>query len=105
RRLLWQHRSEPALAVGSYHPLTSPPDVFAYLRRHAGTAFLVLLNFSSESRTWGDSHGCGKGRVVISTLDPDADHEVDKRIELRGDEGLLIRLKVSPPDHPRSNIG
>jgi len=30
---------------------------------------------------------------------------VDKRIELRGDEGLLIRLKVSPPDHPRSNIG
>src|SRR5690606_1940694 len=83
RRLLQLRRAEPALAVGGYQPLSSPDDMFVYLRRHQGTAFLVLINFASEPRTWEDRHGCGKGRALVSSLDVDVDREVEKKVELR----------------------
>lgn len=105
RRLLSLRRVEPALAIGGYQPCSSHEDLFVYLRRHGGTAFLVLLNFSSEARVWEDHYGCGAGRVLISTLESDSDREVENAIELRPDEGLLIRLYEPPPEHPRSNIG
>ena len=52
RRLLELRRSEPALRDGSYEAVNEDdPNVFAYLRKSAGSTVLVALNMSEKPHT------------------------------------------------------
>lgn len=52
RRLLALRKSEPALHDGSYQSINNDdPNVFAFLRRSAGSTVLVALNMSAQPQT------------------------------------------------------
>ncbi|HSK11286.1 MAG TPA: alpha-amylase family glycosyl hydrolase [Vicinamibacterales bacterium] len=88
KRLLDLRRREPALAVGSYRQLPAPPDVFAYAREHGGRRLLVALNFGSRPRAI-DLNGGEPGTILLSTHG-DRQGPAGARVELRGDEGVLL---------------
>jgi alpha-glucosidase len=90
RRLLELRRTEPALSVGSYTPVDADGDVLAYLREADGTRFLVALNLGS---TPASLPFAGAGEVALSThADRDGD-SIDGIVDLRGDEGVVVRLR------------
>jgi len=91
RRLIDLRRSEPALAVGSYRPVVAEGDILTYIREHNGHRFLAALNFGHEKQTVAldPEH---RGRIALSThLDRDGE-ETSGTLELRPDEGVLVRL-------------
>jgi alpha-glucosidase len=89
RRLIALRRAEPALTLGSCAPVDAEGDVLAYVREHEESRFLVALNLGSRptSLLWD-----GAGELVMST---DADRRpepVRGRVDLKGDEGVIVRL-------------
>lgn len=91
RRLIDLRRCEPALAVGSYRLIPAEGDILTYIREHDGDRFLAALNFGHKRQpvTLDPEH---RGRIALSThLDRD-DEETNGTLELRPDEGVLVRL-------------
>ena len=89
RALLDLRRREPALSVGGWAPVDADGDVLAYLRSHRGSRFLIALNLGAQPASL---EFAGSGEIVLSTL-PDSDAgRVEGTIDLRGDEGVIIRL-------------
>ena len=89
QRLIALRRAEPALAIGTYAPVNAEGHVLAYLREHEGSRILVALNLSSAAATLEFG---GAGEIVMST---DADRPaspVRDALDLRGDEGVIVRL-------------
>jgi len=100
RRLIALRRAEPALSLGSWTPVDAGGDVLAYLREHEGTRFLVALNLGPEPASLPFD---GSGEVVLSTdIDP-KDIPVRDRVELRGNEAVVVRL--SPSIKPSAGMG
>ena len=90
RRLLALRRATPALAVGSYTPLDAEGDVLAYVREAEGARLLVALNLGAEAASLDFG---GEGEIVMTTqLDGREGERVAGRIELRGDEGVIVRV-------------
>jgi alpha-glucosidase len=88
RRLLALRRSEPALSVGAWSPLTAEGDLLGYERSHAGRRIAVVLNLG---------HGPlaadlpAAGRILLSThLDRDGE-AVAGRVELRR-TGVVVEV-------------
>ena len=91
RRLLALRRAEPALSTGTWAPVEAEGDVLAYLREGGGSRFLVALNFGATTTVLPFD---GAGEVVLSThLDHDGE-TADGRVALRGDEGVVVRLRA-----------
>jgi alpha-glucosidase len=92
RNLLSIRKSNPALQWGTYTPVDDvPPDCFVYLREAQGQRFLVILNFSAESKTIS-LPTAGNASIVISThLDRGGTVDLGNLI-LRDNEGIIIRL-------------
>ncbi|HXT21598.1 MAG TPA: alpha-amylase family glycosyl hydrolase, partial [Thermoanaerobaculia bacterium] len=92
RRLLAIRRAEPALAVGPFSPLRAPGDLLAWVRKDGDRRFLVVLNLGGEAASYAPAVLDLSGEVVLSThLDREGER-VRRAVELRADEGLLIRL-------------
>jgi alpha-glucosidase len=77
RRLLAARRASPALQLGTWQPLDSPPDVLAYIRRHDKDQRVVLINFADKATAVavdGDwtvevaSDGVGEGQPWSSAV-------------------------------------
>jgi alpha-glucosidase len=98
RQLLALRRSEPALAYGTYHPVDAHQahdDVLAYRRRHGDREFLVVLNLSDHAmqiETSGETDPLRRGRIVLSTHLDRKDEPIDRSLNLRPDEGLIVAL-------------
>jgi len=91
RRLIDLRRSEPALHGGSQRLLPTEGSAIAYVREGSGARFGVALNLGSEARAV-DLPGI-RGQVVLSThLDREGERASDK-VELRGDEGVVLRIE------------
>ena len=89
RRLLALRRSEPALHPGSWTGLDAPAGVIAYGREHGETRFLVLLNLTREPATVALD---GAWTIELSTgLDREPGVPAGASVELRADEGLILR--------------
>ncbi|HEX8695796.1 MAG TPA: alpha-amylase family glycosyl hydrolase [Longimicrobium sp.] len=89
RRLLRLRRAEPALCVGTYAPVDASGDVLAYVREAEGTRFLVALNLGAEPAALDFG---GAGEIAVSTHLEREGKPVRGRIELGGDEGVVVRL-------------
>jgi alpha-glucosidase len=92
-RLIALRRGEPALEVGRFEPFEAEGDVLAYARggREGEGAFLVALNLGPQPQSLrldGKS-----GRIALSTHLDRAGERADKTLELRADEGVLVRLE------------
>ncbi|MDB5296454.1 MAG: malL [Phycisphaerales bacterium] len=99
RRLIAVRRAEPALAVGSYRPVPAEGDVVAYVRRDldaaGGRAFLVVLNFGPRPQAFDlsvDAATARGGRVVVGTHPGREGGLVGGRLELKGDEAIVIAI-------------
>jgi alpha-glucosidase len=93
RALLALRRASPALNVGRYRAVpTATPDVFAYLREHAGQRMLVVLNFSHEPRTVALPADAAPAEIVLSTVPGRGGHADGATLALAADEGLILRV-------------
>jgi alpha-glucosidase len=91
RALIGLRRRAPALALGSYQPLPAEDDVLAYLRSAGADepSFLVALNLGSREQRLALPRS---GRVALSTHLDRAGERARGTLELRPDEGLIVRL-------------
>jgi alpha-glucosidase len=91
RKLIALRRGEPALEVGRFEPVKTEGDLLAYVRRGRGgeSAFLVALNLGDRSQRLS---GAGSGMLVLSSHLDRADEPVNEVLELRANEGVVVRL-------------
>jgi glycosidase len=92
RSLLALRREYPALQMGEYQPIETPPPVFAYLRAMpTGQRLFAALNFSSQPIQL-NLPGFETGQLLLSTY-LDRQGTIDlAHCQLRGDEGLIVEL-------------
>jgi alpha-glucosidase len=91
RELIALRRGEPALEIGRVDPVKTAGDLLAYVRRarRGESHFLVALNLGPEPQTLRTQL---TGTITLSTQLDRRDEHVDGRIELRPDEGVIVRL-------------
>jgi alpha-glucosidase len=91
RSLIALRRLEPALELGRYRPLPAKGDVLAYIRtaRENEPSFLVALNLGSGPQRLTLERG---GTVALSTHLDRANERADSVLELRPEEGVIVRL-------------
>jgi hypothetical protein len=92
RRLLAERSASPALSRGAYRPVDAGSDAcMVWIREEGDERYLVALNFTDQPHTLRIPDG-GSGTLVASTH-MDRGGEVDLHaLDLRGDEGLLVRM-------------
>jgi alpha-glucosidase len=92
RRLIALRRGEPALEVGRIEPVHAEGDVLAYVRRgrEGESAFLVALNLGAAPQALKVPHD---GRIALSTHLDRAGERASRTLELRPDEGIIVRLE------------
>jgi alpha-glucosidase len=90
RRLLRLRRRAPALVGGGYEPVEADGDVLAYRRTGPDGPYLVVLNLGPRPARLAVPGPAPAGRVAVATH-PDRDGApVAARLELRGDEGVVV---------------
>jgi len=90
RRLIWYRKSSDALRFGAYTPVEGLPEgVFGYTRVHEDDRLLVLLNFAVSDVRCDLPAGLKVAEALIGTHD---EPRVGSTVELRRNEGLLLRL-------------
>lgn len=93
RRLLELRRRAPAFVSDCYEPVLADGDVLAYVRSDGQQRWLLALNLGAEPGRLAPLGVRPAGRVELSTH-PDRDgDEVDGELILRGDEGLVVKLR------------
>ncbi|MBV9582107.1 MAG: DUF3459 domain-containing protein, partial [Chloroflexi bacterium] len=91
RRLIELRRRTAALSMGAYSGVYGDEDVLVYERSAGDERVRVALNLSHAARSlaWAEP----RAQVVVSThLDRDGD--VGESLDLRADEGVVIRLAL-----------
>jgi alpha-glucosidase len=86
RRLIALRSAEPALQLGNFQLVETSGDVLAYLREDR---FLVALNLGGKPQRAPLAHA---GAIVLSTHLDRAEERVGGTLELRPNEGLIVRL-------------
>ena len=89
--LIELRRREPALARGDYAPLAAEGAVLAYSRRHGERRFLIALNLGSAPDRLQLPDEPGGYEPVLSTVLDGGRSPEDGTLELRGDEGVILR--------------
>jgi alpha-glucosidase len=92
KRLIELRQSEPALMVGSYLAVPADGNLLGYVREHDGRQFLVVLNLGAEAEEFRMPEGINGGRIVICTAIEREGEEVEGTLEVRGNEGMVLRL-------------
>jgi alpha-glucosidase len=91
-QLIKVRRGESALEVGQFEPMEAHGDLLTYVRRDRESAFLIALNLGPQPQVVNFSNKASEGRIALSThLDRSGDR-VRGELELRAEEGLLVRL-------------
>lgn len=94
RRLIQLRQQEPALMTGEYTPVYADKQVIGYMRKAGGAdAFLILLNLSHRPAYIRLADEQLQGTVELATYPELEGIVVSGRINLNGDEGIIVRLK------------
>ncbi len=90
RSLIELRRTTPALAVGAYRSIHTDDDLLVYEREAGGERCRVALNLSSMPRAaaWVGP----RARILLSTHLDGSDECVADRLELRADEGVVLKV-------------
>ena len=65
----------------------------AYRREYDGNALLIVLNLGANPISIGSDTMAFPGEILLSTNLDRSDETASGGLELRGDEGLIIRLR------------
>jgi alpha-glucosidase len=90
RSLLALRRSEPALSVGAYVPVTASNAILAYERRYADRRLLIALNFGAELQPL-EMAGSPSGSLLSTYLDQ-MQPTTTSSLMLRPHEGVVIAI-------------
>jgi alpha-glucosidase len=89
RALLDLRHREPALALGSWAPVTVEGDVLAYARALGERRAVVVLNLEAIPKVVRFAEPCD-GRIELSTHHGRAGERIGPQIELGADEAVII---------------
>jgi alpha-glucosidase len=91
RRLIAVRRVHPALVTGSYRRIQAEKGLLTFLRRQDDESFLTAFNLGDEPVTaiLPDDE---RGTVLVSSAADREGQTVDARIELKGHEGVVVKL-------------
>lgn len=92
RALIHLRNTTPQLVAGDYHPIATAGDLLAYRREYQGEAFLVVLNLGANPLSIAADAFAYAGDILLSTNLDRTGETVSGALDLRGDEGLIIRL-------------
>jgi alpha-glucosidase len=93
RALIELRKATPELVAGSYAPVAASGDVLAYRRENEGTELLILLNFGADPISIGPDTMAFPGEILLSTNLDRSGATASGELDLRGNEGLIIRLR------------
>lgn len=93
RRLIALRREQPALATGTFRALGQSQNVFCYMREGGPERFLVALNFTAEPQAVSQPDSLGDPEVLVSTHASLPRADTVAKLTLRGDEGVVCRLR------------
>ncbi len=94
RRLIATRNVRPSLQIGAYRPVVAGGELLLFVRAHSHERTLVALNLGDEAAAVEFRTGRLAGSVLVSALGDRAGEAVDRSIDLRGNEGLLIELSA-----------
>jgi len=93
KALIDLRQSEPSLMTGAYTPVCSDHQMIAYIRQAEGhTGFLIVLNLTHRPCYFKPGTILFNGTIVIDTVPEQLKAKVRNKIDLSGDEGLVVRL-------------
>ena len=93
RALIELRKATPELVAGSYAAVATTGDLLAYRREYGGDALLIVLNLGSDPISIGSDTIAFPGEILLSTNLDRTGEPISGGLVLRGDEGLIIRLK------------
>ncbi|HTI89793.1 MAG TPA: alpha-amylase family glycosyl hydrolase [Puia sp.] len=106
KTLIELRQSEPSLMTGDYRPVFSDHQIIAYIRQAEGhPGFLIVLNLTHRPCYFSPGTIKFKGTILLDTFPEQVGACVKDRINLSGDEGLVIKLDewISVSSNPSSN--
>lgn len=92
KRLIALRQQEPALMTGSFKHVAVNRQGIAYVRETEGNKFLVALNFSHRPCYFNLPEHY-KGVVEVATSPELEKMNVTNKLQLSGDEGIVVRLE------------
>lgn len=94
RQLIALRQKEPSFVAGDYKPVYADEQALAYIR-HAPShkPFLVVLNLSHRPCYLNIQHMKIRGRAIFSTSPELEGTVVNERMQLSGDEGMIVELE------------
>jgi alpha-glucosidase len=93
KSLISLRQKEHSLMVGAYTPVWSDHQMISYIRHAEGhPAFLIVLNLTHRPCYFKPGNILFKGTIVIDTVPEQLNLSVHNKIDLSGDEGLVVRL-------------
>jgi len=95
RRLIELRTQHPVLVGGSLEVVSQHNPLLVYRRTSEDGEYLVVLNLSGEPQSYGIWQA--RGQLLVSTFLDQPDKEIRDKIELRANEGILMRMSYVPP--------
>lgn len=96
RRLINLRRTHVVIAEGAYKPVVASGDLLLFLRELRDNRLLVALNFGSEPIAVLFDEERLSGCVLVSSFADRDGQEVTGSIDLRGNEGLVLKVDTGP---------
>jgi alpha-glucosidase len=93
RSLIDLRKNAPELVSGSYIPIAATGDLLAYRREQHGEVLLVILNLGSAPCSLQPGAIAYNGEILLSTYLDRTGAILSGSLDVRGDEGLIIRLE------------
>ena len=96
-RLIYLRQQQPALQIGNYTPVYADHQIFSYMRTWAdASSYIIVLNLTHRTASFRPPQSF-KGMIELSTSPEIEGLRVQDRIEMGGDEGIIIRLDADSP--------
>jgi len=96
RRLIALRKQTPALCRGAYRPVLTQDELLVFARQHEQQSVLVALNLGPKPAAIDFGSHRFRGRVLLSVFGDREGEAVERCVDLRGDEGLVIAVRDVP---------
>jgi alpha-glucosidase len=93
RALIELRKTTPEIVLGNYVPVAATEDLLAYRREFAGNSLLIVLNLGDDSIAIGPDMVVFSGEILLSTYLDRSGETAPGGLDLRSNEGLIVRLR------------
>jgi alpha-glucosidase len=96
RALIKLRKQTPALVSGAYVPIAAQGDLLLYTRQDDQGSILIALNLGDQPVSIMSEPIGVSGNILLSTVMDRDGEAVGETLDLRGNEGLIVRLPQTP---------